>query len=698
MSDGATIGTRHSALGTRVVKAAMAGLLTLVLQTGVARAQLLDLDRPRPTEPGEVRAALRFADVIEQEASAFGDTPSERARAGVRTLAITLIRTGEDAGEAGSNRVVIGMSLVRGLDELDAAITSGTLNDADRTQLAADLGLLADSLPDDPDDLDRALRDALAILMVGMDTTGGWRNDTIDGSPLAPMVRGWFADGLISDQTALDLSEFDALLDGAALQPGYARTTSWIRDRINLAAIGIDSLPDWMPTDSVVSLKASFDAGVAALCADSGDDDATAALDGIFYLSGASERVAMIKDDRIAGSVRSAIASAASDPASARDIYGPTDTLIVTLEVFNRPIPQPQVRQLRPAGRAMMGRTRRLRSDLESAIADSLVDGARSDPAALGLIARANRFDADFDLIERLDRLLTPTGDTRDKWRADAARHLLTITREMSDKNTESEAFEHLRRVGEQLERREAVLRFADELNAPSPELEAALDHLADGRRVQLAAMLMRAAGRVDRALADPAQPIPSDAVNLELRLLLRQIALIEDFLLVRSIVGLGEHIEPHDPHYPHDLSKYALAAIPSWGVSRDDLRLLLEPIESRLIQVNAALLDGDDQLRATMLPMTERDASLVRLVAWLERGARERYDDARNADSVFARVALGAPMPGSWMAEHRERLAAISRYATELAAAQRINDERSVRTLDTYVRFEATRLLNTID
>ena len=688
MSDGARLVMRHSAFGVRAAVVVVLALVAMSVVPTSARAQLLDLDRPLPTEPGEVRAALRYADVIEQDASAFSDSPLDRARGAIRALAAALIRTGDDRAEAGSNRVVIGMSLVRGLDELDAAITSAALNDADRARLSSDLELLAASLPDDADDLDRALRDALAVLLLARNVSGGWHNYTIDGSPLAPKTERWLADELITDQTALDLADFDAMLASAAYQPGYARSASWLRNRINFAARGIDELPDWMPEDSVASLKASFDAGLAALCADSGNDDAAATLDGIFYLSGACRRVPMIKSDRVAQSVRDSLISAADDPGSAREVYGPTDNLIVTLDAFDRPIPQPRVRQLRPAGRAMMGRTRRLRTDLESAIADSLNGGARSDPAALSLIARANRFSADSRLINRLDTLLAPAGDTRDEWRADAAQRILSITREMSDEQSQGDAFVRLRTVGEQMDLTKTIRRFADQLDPPQAELESEFDILTDGRTVQLSAMLLRLVTRAERSLVVPAQPIPNNAIGLELKNAARQIALIDDVLLVRSIV------DPHDPN------KYALAAVPAWGLSRDDLRVLIEPIESSLIRVNTALLDGDDQIRAALLPATEQEASLVRLIALLERRARGRYADMENAHSVFARVALGAPMPDSWMSEHRGRLAAISRYATELASAQRFSDqdEHTIDTLDEYVRFEAMRLLNELD
>jgi len=663
--------------------------LVVVLAASCVRGQLLDLDAGSAPEPGTGKAALRLADSIEDGLEDTEPTDASGAcSAAFRRVAVALLRTGEDAGEDGSYRVVVGRTIARRLDDIDARlgdeleqIGSGGLD-----RVIADLDSIAADVPAGNDELDRRLRDALAPLLLDerLDAHAGWWDRTPDQSSLP--VDEWIEAGLISDETGTSLRGFDALLGEAMAQPGYTRSASAIRLELVGGGRAMLSLPDWIGEETRTTLWREFDAGVRALVDSSGHErerlnnlgmgvTIVRTIDGLGAREGRAARAGV--QDAIAEYARASDTGAFE---AAWALWG---------AFFGLDEPEDgSVRALRPATRGLGPRVREVRTQLVDLLERALAGEVKAtDPALVGAVSSRRELGKGIAAIGRLESELSPRGDERDKWRERVAGSLLPVTRRVGEESQRDAALGELESLADLLDDRDSVRALADTLDAPG-ERETVWDHLCDGRRAALAGMLRRAADEWDEGWADPRSATPGDELNERVRVLARHAGLIRDFFTIRTIVGFSEHSEGGS----------ALERWAGWELSTDALRRLAVPLEERLNQATAALLDGDDELHLRLLQLVERDAGLVRLVARLEREARAMGQPQEAQVGPFMELGLGAPTPGAWRADWRSDLASVCRYAEEWSEAERIEDRERAARFGEFVRAQAARVLGALE
>ena len=660
----------------------------LAVAAACVRAQLLDLDAGAAPEPGTGKAALRLGDTIEDGVADAGPADAFGGCAGsFRRVAVALLRAGEAAGGGGSHRVVVGRTIARRLDAIDERLAEeiDRIGAGGVARVAADLDALAADVPGDDDELDRRLRDALAPLLLddALDAHAGWWCASSAPPPLP--VDEWVSAGLISDETAGELRTFDALLDGALSQPGYARSAAAIRRELGEGGAAVLGLPGWIGGDARGGLGSAFDAGVRVLVESSGHERAR--LADVRRIAGVASGVDGL-DERERRAARGALSKALERYTETSDA-APFDAARAVLDALGE-LTEPEdgaVRGLRPATRGLAPRVRGVRAQLVELLGGALSgDVAATDPALVGVLAARRELGITLDAIGRLEGELTPRGDERDEWRGRVGDSLLEITRRVGEESQRGAALGALTDLAGLLDDRDAVLALADTLDAPG-EYETAWDHLSDGRRAALAGMLRRAADTWDEAWADPRSASPPEELNERVRVLGRHAGLVRDFFTVRTIVGLSEHSE----------GGAALERWAGWELSNSALRRLAVPLEERLNQATAALLDGDDELHRKLLQLVERDAGLVRLVARLEREARAAGRPQTGEVDPFMELGLGAPTPGAWRAEMRGDLASVCRYAEEWAEAERIEDRERAAEFAGFVRTQAGRVVREI-
>lgn len=227
------------------IVAVVAGVL------GRASGQTLDLSgAPAPvvdasTASSEL-ASFLYAQAAEIRGRASTD-PALACAAALRTLAGALLDSAQELGEPASVRVVSARKIVRVLPALDTALTGGAVPAPMARMASDDLTALAANLPRRQEQLDRALRDALAPLTNAL-------AGPVEGGPpesLAAMV----PEGRGIDRTAFE--RVDAMLEGAWKFTSHAPSAR----RTHAAAaraMGVLTVPGWMPAAARESLVRSL--------------------------------------------------------------------------------------------------------------------------------------------------------------------------------------------------------------------------------------------------------------------------------------------------------------------------------------------------------------------------------------------------------------------------------------------------------
>ncbi|MBS0190106.1 MAG: hypothetical protein U0573_01130 [Phycisphaerales bacterium] len=143
-------------------------VLLLCTASASAIAQRLKLKGDMP-EPGSGAATIELARTLRQEAdvltAAVPKTPRDAARAAYLHCAGTLLESGEARGPAGTHQVIAGLALSLDRAAALSAITSGLLNDAELELASSDLTSIAQNPSISAAELDRALRNALSLLL-----------------------------------------------------------------------------------------------------------------------------------------------------------------------------------------------------------------------------------------------------------------------------------------------------------------------------------------------------------------------------------------------------------------------------------------------------------------------------------------------------------------------------------------------------
>lgn len=650
-----------------------------------AGAQFLDLSGPAAPAPGAGQAAVDLASRLEREADAIAaenapdplDASRRDARAALRRAAATLADLGESLGDDGSVALVWAATLDARAGELDA-IVAGETDPARLAALAADLADAeldwARGQPVGAAELDERIASALAQL-------------TLSALPEVRSGAGWFAEAEPAAEAdalraraetlaeiGLDESTLDALaaradtIEAGLRWPTYSRRIREEAARLSQAADALIALPDWTPEAARDALFRAFagaidqtDAGPTRLV-----ERHAAVLIALSTLDEGREA------ERLRA--RAAEAIAAADAGSSRALTAAT-LAARTIELGAVPRDARSeagiTRVLRPAWRALVPLVRGVSVNARDEAIDLLLDPARAtDPGVLATIAAQRRLADDFALIERISRRIDAGLDGPAPTVQAIENRLLAIGQDMDVEATREAALALLREF-------ESQLASFDRIEA---DRETAARVMGDrGRDLPLRIEGLRDAWR--RGWAVPGGNGPDRDTLDDLDALARTVAMLAD---AEAFTRLE-----------------TLSAWPGLELSPRARRAIAEGLTGAIDELVPDAMRGGNavavQRTAERLVNARGDYAAALLAGRL---ARTAADAGIALSSPLEELALGPPIENAWMAEHREAIADVCRYAEELAraAAESRGDSETIASLRSLVAWRALRTLEAIE
>ena len=660
----------------------------VVFVASMSCAQPLTLDVPTPLGPGEGRAAVRTALVLEREAEALDGAP-----AGWRRFGAAALRAGAAMGEGGSPLVVLGRTVANKRRAFDGLVRSdgvdgfaARLAGAGLDRLAADVASGAHA---DARAIERALRDALSPI--------------VDGGPRPPDRAGWFLKEPIGpiDDNFLD-GVLDGVLVGVGLDPDGAaavRTTDGTlrraegvhslrrgarltRSRLARAAGLLHDPPAWL-SDAALQKYADVLADAAAGVTDPGRRIASLeTLARLGLVSRAARALDGVAPDPTRRDIRDArgdfdrfvrTVGARSDPERARMLL--RGLRLLDLSVYSD-ADERMVRHLRPAMLAFRREALRSSGRLLAQI-EALFEGdsPASDPAAISLLlGQQGALDA-MDSLIALDRVLADPERSYNRRplirreHEDVGERLLELAGAIDPRESDisggaaAVALEEIRALADVMGRLtpmpgEAVLRRAG---------AGAGDGAGDPRAARVRELLGGSSGRLADAMARARSAWvgawAAGGPERERSRLRGRIDLLE---------RLGRAVEALAWAEPAGHAQ----AWPGWELSRPTFDALVLPFARELRDTTLAVVRGDGDAGERVAALEELHAGAV-LAGVLERELALAMDVVEAMDGgSFASVhelGLGPPDPiAAWGAGARARLASVCRYAEELALPDR--------------------------
>ncbi len=671
-----------------------------------AWAQRLDLGGVRVPEPGEGRAALAVAALMEEQARAVearDASASARVRSGARRLAAALIRAGEEAGERGSVRVLTGRTLAGRIGDLDsllmerAALAEPTLH-----AVADELALLAAAVPPDDGEMDRAIRDAFAPLTTLAGAPGaaaGWfvegERGLPDGSRLGRLAEtlGAMADGSsVPNDTAEAVRGLAARARLAMAWPAFARSAESAAVAVLEAHAAVESLPAWATREARERLRADLQRAMVGLESGALAPSAMATLRDLRTLASIAGRLEAIDVARPGSRqareawVRLALADANDARrvgASPARIGAAMDRALSLVEARAAlPDETAVARQVRPALRALSDAARDGEPRVLAVLASVLEQpDPLTDPAVVAALNAQQRAVDDVRMLVALNRLLcewagsgapgeAPAPETEPRTREPApvramlplAERVRVLGVDLSRPASRERALAELRTLGETAPLLFDIPGLADLAGDPDERGW----HEATGGRGE-AIVREAAAARsawVESASSD--RHADRRGVDTErLRSLAATLAVQRDAASYLRLVSS-----------PSGMPGVA-QSWPGWEVSARGLGVLGP-------RVRAEAASGALALR--------EEAPAALLAGRLERLAAARGLVARR--DLLHEVGLGPPRAGSWLADRRGALASVCRHAEEAAHAAAANEAGRAEELLRYVNDRARSLL----
>ncbi len=669
-------------------------------------AQRLDLGGVRVPERGEGRAALAVAALMEDQArtiEARDTTAPARVRVAARRLAAALIRSGEEAGERGSVRVLTGRTLAGRMADLDSLLTNPTTLPEPMLHAAADeLLLLGAAVPPDDNELDRAIRDALAPLttLAGRPNEAtGWFVEGERGLPdgaslgwLADALDGLSAGGSLSDDAARAVGALSERTRLAAGWPAYARSAAAAARAALDTHAAIESLPAWVTREGRGRLRDDLDRALIALTNASLAPSAMASLRELRTLASIAARMDAIDAARPGSrQAREAwlrlVAAEPNDPrrvGAAPARIGAAMDRALSLVESRAALPDESTvaRQVRPALRSLADATRDGEPRVLAVLASMLEQpDPATDPAIMAALNAQQRAVDDARMLLALNRLLcewvgsgapgeAPTPESEPR------------TREPTPVRAMLPLAERVRALGVELGRpasRDAALAELRTLAETAPllfDMPGLAELTADpnergwreatggrGDEIVRAAAAARAAW-VESASSDRLADRRS-ADTERLRTLAATLAAQRDAASYLRLVASSSPMPG------------AAQSWPGWELSARGLAALGPRVRAESPSRALALRD---------------EAPAALLAGRLERLAAARGIGARR--DLFHEVAIGPPRDGSWLADRRGALAAVCRYAEEAVHAAASNEPSRAEELLRYVNDRAKPLL----
>lgn len=640
--------------------------LCVALMTLQSAAQTLTFTRPGEPEAGGGAASLAQASALEASADGIeGADAAARVRAGIRRFAASLLRTGDSAGSAGSERVIAGMKLAAALETIDAMIQrrAGVPHAEHAAMLevaAIELRHATARVSASRDPLPRVLRGAIAPLA----QLSGEANIACCDKDNEPRLDGLLealaeCPGL-TDAGLDSLAEYLEMLNRAEAWVGYRCAARQARKRLDTAAQTLLEAPVWLSEAAKVSLGARFDAAMLALGAGP-DREPLEEL----ALWGRVLRLADALSDT--GASHRHIREALERMLTRRDAAGAERA---RLEAFERAVAlchaqraiedeRVVIRQLRPAWRALARLARASAAAVNSTLPDLLRDPrAMSDPAHLTRVTTLREHLRTLDMVRGLSRDLSANTDgtrepvANETW-ARAADRVLRLAQQVDDDRTRPDAIGSLRVFARCLESimhtwGEQDLRAVCEGRAPA-WLAEAWELVTDDKSATLLAALetRRAAWRMRCGR----EGLDADA---------------EEALVTAMVVSIAAEAAWAVAALRPDA---AAGAMPGWFVSRDTARRLSSAINGAVSGIVSNAIDGNIREARTRAERAKSSHATARLMGRIEQAAHVAYPA-----SAMRFTVLGLMCDADAWNLVRADIAVAARYAEEarFAAADR--------------------------
>ncbi len=648
-------------------------MVCLGMPTPTLQAQLLDLDPPAAEVLGEQTGAMALRDLLlaQSERLEARDDAGAPVRAELRRLSAALLESSRAVP------VLLGRTMAARLPELDALASDPRLDAVDRSLVLADLRRARSQIPVSTDQLDRAMRSALARLAhVSGRTSGrtpsgpGWvlnvRAD-VSGAPTLERAIELLVSLSDDDEYRLACERLASVAGAAQGRPAYAPAGDRLAQRVRLASVLIDSPPGWVSQEQ----RQQGGAGIARACA--------------LVMDPATRRVGADLLDRYAGLARLLALGDALDTTNdtrallaklAASIEGPPglDTTEAMSRGLRLAIGDPALdrdesdllRQLRPAWRTARREAKLQARAIVPRLAPMLdVDAPLTDPATLATLASAS----------------APTA---------LARTLLSLSDLLDD--DESGASARPKAHGDRAKVADRVLALTSNMDDSAERARRTLELMNEDLR--RASALVRA-----HTDADPLAKISARVYDNTLSAWADEGA---DLIEARAALGRAERLAQW-------LDAEALVAplsagdalVQRWAgieLSRGAVEIISAGLAEK-VSVAVRLADEGDAARIdrALARLDERYLA-IRLLAQLDGRLHELWSgDAKDA-SVLSELALGPPPEGAWLLDQRTALATLCMQGEELASAT-IRDDRPVASdLRKALNATAQRLMRAIE
>lgn len=611
----------------------------------MTQAQMLNLSGPDLPAPGDGTAALREARILLEESAALAEQ-DHRARAMLRRIAARAIRIGDEAEPDGSALVVLGLTLRSHLPSLDTRLEEAPSHIV--LAIASDLErLLADS-PSDVRRWEQALQFALAPL--------------VD----EPLPETWISDQPNDLSASLErLEELRSLFDGEPRRrqsivrtltaaraierwPAFASSISHEAALITKACEAVLADAPWMAAATRDRLAADLDLALT-------EESAVLrqarlhvlALDAeLIQVLGSLPRDGNSRDLRERFLVGIATRSAAPD-ATLEALPRAISTLRATQRISALPHERELVRELRLLHRALLPELRRRAAPArESAVILATDPEHATDPGVLTALASFDQASqVASGLIDLNGILRDADGGVPTQLRGVADR-VQSLGRDAGNAETQAEAFQLFEKLLEQRRQTSVIAEL--------------LPEAVRGRSAsdQITALVARANSA--RALWNSAWSVPGGTGMTP-----EQIASVNEITrLLACMADLSADVS-------------GLRFHPWWELTETEQSAASTELSRMITRYLAGTADLSRELTAF-----ESDHA-VRLLA----GRLSRLHPSPAARDL-GEIVQGPPSRGARLAEDRELIASVNRYAFELQ--QGVSDaviSRYVSTLATDYR-----------
>jgi hypothetical protein len=667
--------------------AALPALVLALTAPGLAQPQPLLNFTPsaQAPAPGSDAAGKALAQALHLEAAQLLSVaaPDAVLKARLRLFAAILLESADTLGPDGSSRALLARTIAADLPQLDRDLATYELVDsAGARHVAAALESATADASERSANPHRLLRDALApVLDLGFQQrpVTPWGIARSDGPALTLSPPPGARPGFSGDAAALR-----ELLEEAEHHPAYAPSAEAVARALGDISGNLRKAPDWLSDAARRAMGQALDVAVIELLR--GEPDRAGAV--VNQLR-ADSALPVLTHGLSAGAtapvIQTALSRALAAPEGddrAASLRNYARVLDLALARQNLPDERSVIRQLRPAHRELLATLRGTEARLILALPDVL-----SRPAAMvdpGLIAAIGAHREALDRLRRVHRasalFATPGAAAEpvasDRWKRVADR-LLTLGQELSRPDSRARALDALSEALSQIERFVA-LPGEDQLAAAEPRA-ALWERLAPGQRRELGERVAEARSRWVAAMTSKGPQPDSDEVRT-----LHAMRDLMELATALAALDVREDGTPGAAYRP-------LQAWAGWELAPATLAPYAAQAQRWAIQAAAAcLLSNATDLIAAAEHAREGSSIVLIAGALAPEAARHGLTD----DGALFQVALGAPPPDAWLADHIPALARICRYTEEAAAARKLGDAARAGSLEAYTSRLADEVL----